>query len=81
MENAQNAKDESFKVLRQGMGFCWSVVVAALPEVGKPIFQKWLNSQNKDIRWMMKENLKKNRLIRMDAAWVKACNIRLEPTA
>lgn len=77
MEKADNAKDESFKVLRQGMGYCWSVVVAALPEAGKPTFEKWLSSQSKDIRWMMKENLKKNRLVKMDAEWVKACNRKL----
>jgi hypothetical protein len=77
MEKAKDAKDESFKVLRQGMGYCWSVVVAALPAAGKPMIEMWLNSTDKDIRWMMKENLKKNRLIRMDADWVKACTMKL----
>jgi hypothetical protein len=81
MEKAENTRDESFKVLRQGMGYCWSVVVVALPEAGKPVFQKWLNSQNGDILWMMKENLKKNRLIRMDERWVKTCNRILEQAA
>jgi len=81
MESAENTKDESFKVLRQGMGFCWSVVVTALPEAGKPVFEKWLDSQSKDIHWMMKENLKKNRLVRMDPSWVKACNRKLLQTA
>jgi hypothetical protein len=79
MESADHPKDEAFSVLRQAMGYCWSVAVAALPERGKPIIEKWLNSENKDIRWMMKENLKKNRLVRMDANWVKTCNSRLEP--
>ncbi len=81
MESAEDAKDEPYKVLRQGMGYCWSVVVAALPEAGKPMFEKWSNSQDKDIRWVMKENLKKNRLVRMDANWVKACNRKLEKAA
>jgi len=81
METAVNQKDEAFKVLRQAMGYCWSVAVAALPERGKPMIENWLNSENKDIRWTMKENLKKNRLIRMDADWVKACNTRLEQAA
>jgi hypothetical protein len=40
MENTSNTKDESFKVLRQGMGYCWSVVVQPL-EAGKPMFEKW----------------------------------------
>jgi hypothetical protein len=78
MENVKGLKDESFKVLRQSMGYCWSVVVAALPEAGKPLMEKWLDSQDKDIRWVMKENFKKNRLVKMDPDWVKACNTRLK---
>ncbi len=81
MEAAGGTKEESFKVLRQGMAYCWSVAVAALPEAGKPLMEKWLGSQDKDIHWIMKENLKKNRLIKMDASWVKACNTKLERTA
>lgn len=77
MEEANGTKDEPFKVVRQGMGYCWSVAVAALPEAGKPIMEKWLRSPDNDIRWVMKENLKKNRLIKMDANWVKACNRKL----
>ena len=69
--NATDSKSGEFKVLRQGMGYCWSVAVAALPEAGKPAMEKWLTSQNPDVRWIMKENLKKNRLIKMDPQWVK----------
>jgi hypothetical protein len=78
MENAEHAKEDSFKVLRQGMGYCWSVAVAALPEVGKSMMEVWLDTQDKSVRWVMKENLKKNRLIRLDEKWVKACNRKLE---
>jgi hypothetical protein len=77
IERANRAKDESFRVLRQGMGYCWSVAVAALPEAGKPMLEKWLSSPDQDIRWIMKENLKKNRLIKMDADWVKTCSVKL----
>ena len=73
-----DAKDEPFKVLRQGMGYCWSVAVAALPEEGKPLMETWLRSADKDIHWMMKENLKKNRLVKMDPKWVKKCMKILE---
>ena len=61
---------DAFKTLRQGLGYCWSVAVAALPETGKPLMEKWLVSPDPDVRWIMRENLKKNRLVRMDAAWV-----------
>jgi hypothetical protein len=81
MESAIGKKDESFKVLRQGMAYCWSVAVVALPEAGKPLIEKWLKSPNSDIRWMMKENLKKNRLLKMDTDWVRECNQRLEQTS
>ena len=79
MQTDKTSKDVSYKVLRQGMGYCWSVAVAALPESGKLIMEKWLHSEDKDIRWMMKENLKKNRLTRMDVNWVKECMEKLEP--
>ena len=42
-----------------------------LPDnIGKPLMENWLASPDPDIRWIMRENLKKNRLIKMDAAWV-----------
>jgi hypothetical protein len=67
---ATDRKSDAFKALRQGMGYCWSVAVAVLPAEGKPLMEKWLASADPDIRWIMRENLKKNRLVRMDAAWV-----------
>jgi hypothetical protein len=60
------------------MGYCWSVAVAALPDEGKPMMERWLRSSNKDVRWILKENLKKNRLLKMDSAWVEECRQRLE---
>ncbi len=62
--------DESFKVLRQALGYCWSVAVAALPGAGKPLMENWLRSSSPDVRWIMRENLKKNRLQKMDGGWV-----------
>ena len=63
-------KSDAFKTLRQGLAYCWSVAVVALPDAGKPLMEKWLASSDPDIRWIMRENLKKNRLVKMDAAWV-----------
>jgi HEAT repeat protein len=62
---------EDFKTLRQALGYCWSVAVVALPIEGKPAMEKWLVNSDPDVAWIMRENLKKNRLQRMDAAWVK----------
>lgn len=62
---------EEFKALRKGMGYCWSVAVAADPEEGKRAMEKWFYSDDKDVIWIMKENLKKSRLERMDPVWTK----------
>jgi hypothetical protein len=61
---------EEVRTLRQGLAYCWSVVVAAHPESGKTLMEKWAGIPDKDIRWMLAENLKKNRLIKMDPTWV-----------
>jgi hypothetical protein len=71
IKEMSDRKSDAFRALRQGMGYCWSVAVVACPEVGKPMIERWLSVQDPDIRWIMKENLKKNRLARLDAAWVE----------
>ena len=64
-------KSEEFKVLRKGLAYGWSVLVAGQPSIGKPRMEKWIGSQDADIRWIMKQNLKKKRLTRMDEEWVR----------
>jgi hypothetical protein len=71
IEQAANRRSEDFLALRKGLGYCWSVAVVALPAEGKALMEKWLVKSDKDIRWIMRENLKKARLVRMDAEWVK----------
>jgi len=61
---------EPYKVLRQALGYCWSVAVAALPEDGRPAMEAWFASADPDVQWIMRENLKKARLARMDAGWL-----------
>jgi hypothetical protein len=75
---ATKAPSESFRVLRQSMGYCWSVAVAALPDEGKALMTKWLVASNPDVKWIMLENLKKNRLLKMDAKWVESSRAKLE---
>lgn len=64
-------KSDGFIALKKGLAYCWSVAAAASPEEGKKAMEKWFSSKDKDITWIMKENLKKNRLERKDPAWVK----------
>jgi len=66
----RDTKDEAFEVLKKGLAYCWSVAVAACPEKGKKLMEKWVASKDKNIAWIMRENLKKNRLVRMDKEWV-----------
>lgn len=67
---AKDRKRDEFRILRQALGYCWSVAVVALPSEGKEKIERWILTDDSDIRWIMRENLKKKRLERMDAAWV-----------
>ena len=71
VERSTERRSEGFLTLRKGLGYCWSVAVAALPEDGKPLMEKWAARRDEDVRWIMRENLKKNRLVRIEAAWTK----------
>jgi hypothetical protein len=59
---------EGFRVLRQTLGYGWSVVAAAAPANARPYIEKWLRSKDKDVAWVMKSNLSKGRMAKvMDA--------------
>ncbi|HJZ05603.1 MAG TPA: hypothetical protein VJ327_07165 [Patescibacteria group bacterium] len=77
LHQVERRNNPEFKALQKGLAYCWSVAVVALPHEGKPMMEKWLLSGDPDIRWIMKENLKKNRLKRLDPEWVKKWNSRL----
>jgi hypothetical protein len=77
IENIQDRKSVDFHALKKGLGYCWSVAVAALPGEGKRAMEKWFSSQDKDTLWIMRENLKKDRLERVDAEWVTASKAQL----
>lgn len=62
----KNRKYEHFKTLRKTLGYGWSVAVVAYPEKGKGMMENWFSNEDKDIRWIMKENLGKKRLKKMD---------------
>lgn len=65
-------RSEEFRVLRQALGYCWSVAVVAAPEEGKRRMERWLANEDPDVVWIMRENLKKERLRRLDPDWVAA---------
>lgn len=70
-QNVKDGRSDDFKALRKGLGYCWSVAVVALPEAGKRMMERWFSSDDKDVLWVMKENLRKKRLARVDAEWVE----------
>jgi len=53
------------RVLRQALGCCWSVAIAADPSRGLPLFVALAGSADRDVRWIVRENTKKTRLARL----------------
>lgn len=62
-------RDDRVRVLRQALGYGWSVAIAAAPDPGKRAFEGWIESPDADARWIVRENLGKARLVRMDPVW------------
>ncbi len=59
----EDRKTEAFRILRKALGYTLSVVVYALPDAGfEYMAADLINTQDSDVRWIVKENLKKNRL-------------------
>ncbi len=59
----QMDRDDNFEVLKKGLAFTISVFTAANPVLGFSFIKKWIG-KDKVIDKIMKENLKKNRLVR-----------------
>jgi hypothetical protein len=57
-------KSYEFKAMRKGLGYTFSVVICGLPKEGFRHMHKLASSQDVDILWIVKQNLRKNRLIR-----------------
>jgi len=63
--SAGDRRANDIRVLRQALGYAWSVLVAADPGRVWPRFSEWAPSEDPDVRWIVAENLKKNRLRRL----------------
>lgn len=79
--NAADRRSEPFRTLRQALGYCWSVALVANPVAGRPLFEQWSRSPDADARWVVRKNLKKNRLERLDAAWVASLRAQMNQCA
>ena len=76
----EQRKTDEFLALKKALGYCWSVAVVSAPEAGKSMMEKWVLSGDKDIQWIMKENLKKNRLQKLDLKWTEQCLSKIQKT-
>lgn len=61
---ATERKTPGLRNLRQALGYCWSVAVAADPDAAMPAFERLQAVDDPDIRWIVASNLKKSRLRR-----------------
>ena len=65
MASSDKRGSEGFRVLRQTLGYGWSVAAAAAPANARPYFEKWLRSKDKDVAWVMNSNLSKGRMAKV----------------
>ena len=68
---AVDRRTDAYRVLRQALGYGWSVAIVAAPEPGWVAFERWAADRDPDIGWMVRENLRKHRLQRLDPARVE----------
>jgi hypothetical protein len=62
------SKSDEFMALRKGLGFTLSVVVCGVPEKGFVFMKKLLDQKDPHLTWIVKENLKKKRLMEISPA-------------
>ena len=77
VRSAQDRRHPDVRVLRQALGYGWSVAVAADPDLGLPAFERWLGDPDADVRWIVRSNLAKARLARAAPAWLASARARL----
>lgn len=58
----EERREESFKIMGKGLGYCLSVIVKKNPMDGFEFMEELAVINDKDINWILNENLKKNRL-------------------
>lgn len=66
--SAADRRTWEFRALRQGLGYTLSVVATGVPAQALPMLRAWSASSDADVRWILRENLKKQRLRRLAQA-------------
>ena len=75
---SKDRKSDAFKTMKQGLGYSLSVVVRETPSEGFPYIRQLVKTQDTDILWITKENLKKNRLVKSFPDEVSSIKILLK---
>ncbi|CUS02397.2 conserved protein of unknown function [Candidatus Promineifilum breve] len=78
---AADRREDGFIALRKALGYGWSVAVVAAPEAGRLMLEELAGSASTDVQWIVRENLSKQRLNRLDAGWVPALRQQLKQEA
>jgi len=59
---ADRRKDDDVRTLRKALGFTLSVAIVAVPDMGLSLLSRLASYTDTDIRWIIRENLKKSRM-------------------
>jgi hypothetical protein len=73
----EDRQSDEFRALRKALGYTLSIVICALPQPGFQFMRDLIATQDKDVLWIVKENLKKNRLVKRFPTQVAAIKASL----
>jgi hypothetical protein len=59
------------EALRKALSYGWSVAVVARPVPGRALMERWIVDGDAGTRRIMRQNLRKARLVRLDGEWVE----------
>ena len=71
VRDAGDGRVEEIRVLRQALGYGWSVAAAADVTIGLPALERWVPEPEANVRWIVRQNLTKGRLARAAPGWVE----------
>jgi len=71
-------RTEPFRVLRKGLAFAISVVACGVPDAGFAYLEALAGVNDRDVTWIVRQNLRKKRLQRLDPDRAAAIGRRLE---
>lgn len=77
VRDAVNGRADDVRILRQALGYGWSVAAAADITTGLPALGRWLSDPNVNVRWIVRQNLTKARLAKVAPDWVERARAAL----